>query len=264
VIERTDALVKLLENKIAIVTGGAGGIGGAQVEHFVAEGAKVVIADVAEEAGKEFVAKLGSHAVYRYLDVRDEKSWTTLIDDTVAKWGGLDVLVNTAGIAGYRTIKDVTAEYYVNMIQINQISVFLGIRAAIDPMTRRGGGSIINVSSHVGVRGAAGAIAYSSTKAAVRGMTQSAAIELAPLGIRVNALVPGIIDTPPLQRHWSADRRATARARVALNRFGSMEEAARMTVFLASDQSSYSTGADFYVDGGITLSSERAAWTKKS
>lgn len=256
--------MKLLENKVAIITGGSGGIGSAQAEHFVAEGAKVVIADVAEEAGKALAAKLGSNAVYRHLDVRDEKSWADLVAATLAQWGGLDVLVNTAGIAGYRTIKDVTAEYYMNMIQINQIGVFLGIRAAIDPMTQRGGGSIINVSSHVGVRGAAGALAYSGTKFAVRGMTQSAAIELAPLGIRVNALVPGIIDTPPIQHHWSAERRASARTRVALNRFGSMDEAARMTVFLASDQSSYSTGADFYVDGGITLSSERAAWTKKS
>ena len=256
--------MKLLENKIAIITGGSGGIGSAQAEHFVAEGAKVVIADVAEEAGKALAAKLGSNTVYRHLDVRAEKSWADVVAATLAQWGGLDVLVNTAGIAGYRTIKDVTAEYFMNMIQINQMGVFLGIRAAIDPMTQRGGGSIINVSSHVGVRGAAGAIAYSSTKFAVRGMTQSAAIELAPLGIRVNALVPGIIDTPPIQQHWSAERRASARARVALSRFGRMDEAARMTVFLASDQSSYSTGADFYVDGGITLSSERAAWTKKS
>ena len=103
--------MKLLENKVAIITGGSGGIGSAQAEHFVAEGAKVVIADVAEEAGKALAAKLGSNAVYRHLDVRDEKSWADLVAATLAQWGGLDVLVNTAGIAGYRTIKDVTAEY---------------------------------------------------------------------------------------------------------------------------------------------------------
>lgn len=255
--------MKMLENKIAIITGAAGGIGGAQAEAFVAEGAKVVIADVAEEAGKALAARLGTSAVYQTLDVRDEKSWTTLVDDTVARWGGLDVLVNTAGIVGgYRLIQDLTVERYMNLIQINQVGVFLGIRAAIAPMTKRGGGSIINVSSYGGIRASAGGLAYCSTKFAVRGITQSAALELAPLGIRVNSLVPGVIDTPPVQG-WGEDRRATVTESIALKRFGGMDEVARMTVFLASGQSSYSTGADFYVDGGATLSSNRPGPMKK-
>lgn len=255
--------MKLLENKVAIITGGAGGIGSAQVEHFVAEGARVVIADLAEEAGQALAARLGTNAVYHTLDVRDEKSWADLVAATLARWGGLDVLVNTAGIAGTRSIKDLTVERYMNMIQINQIGVFLGIRSAIDPMTQRGGGSIINVSSYAGVRAAPGAMAYSSTKFAVRAMTQSAAIELAPLGIRVNSLLPGVIDTPPVQG-WAAERRAQSMGSIAMGRFGRMDEAARMTVFLASDQSSYSTGADFYVDGGVALSSGRSPLPKRS
>ncbi|MDP3494891.1 MAG: glucose 1-dehydrogenase [Hyphomonadaceae bacterium] len=245
-----------LNGKIAIVTGGAGGIGGGQVERFVAEGAKVVIADVAEDLGTALAAKLGENAVFRHLDVRDEASWNDVVADTVSRWGGVDVLVNTAGIAGYRLIADLTVERYMNMIQINQIGVFLGIRSVIATMTERGGGSIINVSSYAGVRAGAGVAAYSSTKFAVRALTQSAAIELAPFGIRVNALLPGVIDTPPVQG-WAQDRRAASIASIPLGKFGSMDQAARMAVFLASDESSYSTGADFYVDGGVAIASGR-------
>jgi len=247
-----------LKGKVAIVTGGAGGIGGAQAKQFVAEGAKVVIADLADDPGHALAATLGESAVYQRLDVRDERSWVDAVAATVDRWGGVDILVNTAGIASYRLIQNLTVEHYMNMIQINQIGVFLGIRSVIGAMTARGGGSIINVSSYVGVRADRGRFAYSSTKFAVRAMTQAAAIELAPQGIRVNALLPGVIDTPPVQGMAPEDR-AEMTASIAMGRLGGMDEAARMTVFLASDESSYCTGADFYVDGGAAISSGSTA-----
>ena len=248
----------VLDGKVAVISGGAGGIGGAQVEEFVLEGAKVLVADMAEESGRALAERLGPNAAYHHLDVGDEASWTACVQKAVDLWGGVDTLVNTAGIAGYKLIRDTTVERYMNTIRINQIGTFLGIKSVIDSMIARGGGSIINVSSFGGVRASGGSAAYSSTKFAVRGLTQSAAIELAAYGIRVNALLPGIIDTPPVQG-WPQDRRQQQAEGLLFKRFGKMRDTARMTVFLASDDSAYCTGADFYVDGGAAISTPRPA-----
>ena len=217
-----------------------------------------VVADMAEGPGRALADRLGPNAAYQHLDVGDEASWTACVRRAVDLWGGLDVLVNTAGIAGYKLIRDTTVERYMNTIRINQIGTFMGIKSAIDPMIARGGGSIINISSHVGVRAAAGMSVYSSTKFAVRGLTQSAAIELAAYGIRVNALLPGVIDTPPIQG-WPQERREKTAEGLLFKRLGSMRDTARMTVFLASDDSAYCTGADFAVDGGAAISAPRPA-----
>ncbi len=240
-----------LDGKVAIVTGGARGQGEAEVRLFAAEGAQVVVSDVLVEPGKALAASVGDAAVFLRHDVSREDDWEAAINLAVERFGGVDVLVNNAGILHNATIAKHTLADYERVVAVNQIGVFLGIRAVIDPMTQRGGGSIVNTSSGAGLRATKYSFAYAATKYAVTGMTAAAALELARNGIRVNSIHPGVIDTPMIA---SDDPEAMSRIVRAtpMRRAGQPEEIARVVLFLASDESSYMTGAHVIVDGGLT------------
>jgi 3alpha(or 20beta)-hydroxysteroid dehydrogenase len=240
-----------LDGKVAIVTGGARGQGEAEVRLFAAEGAKVVVSDVLVDEGKALAASVGDAAVFLRHDVSREDDWEAAINLATERFGGLDVLVNNAGILHNATIAKHTLVDYERVVSVNQVGVFLGVRAAIDPMTQRGGGSIVNTSSGAGLRATKYCFAYAATKYAVTGMTASAALELARYKIRVNSIHPGLIDTPMVA---SDDPDANVRLVRAtpMRRAGQPEEIARVALFLASDESSYMTGAHMTVDGGVT------------
>jgi 3alpha(or 20beta)-hydroxysteroid dehydrogenase len=243
-----------LEGKVAIITGAAGGQGAAAARRYVAEGARVVIADVNDESGKALAVELGEAAYYRHLDVSSEDDWTGVVDEAVRELGKIDILVNNAGILFFSALVDTTLEQYERVIRINQIGTFLGMRSVIKPMTANGGGSIINTSSIEGLAAVPMLTAYSSSKFAIRGMTKVAAMELGEKGIRVNSVHPGMIDTNMVSTAAGGAEIDLTRAarKVALRRIGRPEEVAEVVVFLGSDKSSYCTGAEFVVDGGAT------------
>jgi 3alpha(or 20beta)-hydroxysteroid dehydrogenase len=242
-----------LEGRIAIVTGAARGMGAAEATLFVDEGAFVVLTDVDDDAGSALAGSLGERAQYIHHDVGDEDAWRDLVERVERTHGSVDVLVNNAGVSRGGTLESFTWEDFDLMVRVNQRGVLLGMRAMIAPMRRAGGGSIINIASAAALKGEPELIAYSGTKFAVRGMTQSAASELAPDNIRVNVIHPGVIDTPMHQQN-PADRQEWLIERIPLKRFGEAREIAEMALFLASDASSYITGTDFSVDGGFPLS----------
>ena len=238
-----------LDGKVAIITGGARGQGAAEARLFATEGARV---DDGELVAKE----LGDEAIYRHHDVTTEAGWSEIVADTVSTFGRLDVLVNNAGIFRITPISMTSADDYMTVIRVNQLSVFLGIQAVIGAMSQAGGGSIVNISSIAGLRGSPATIAYSASKWAVRGMTKVAALELASLGIRVNSIHPGIIDTPMLADLLITDEAAKSEigSRIPVGKVATPEQVARLALYLASDESDHSTGAEFVVDGGITAS----------
>ncbi len=240
-----------LDGKVAIVTGGARGQGEAEVRLFAAEGAKVIVSDVLVDAGQAVAASLGDSAAFFRQDVSREEDWEAVMNLAAERFGGLDILVNNAGILHNATIARHTLADYERVVSVNQVGVFLGIRAAIEPMRARGGGSIVNISSGAGLRATKYSFAYAATKYAVTGMTACAALELARDKIRVNSIHPGVIDTPMVA---SDDPTATDRIVRAtpLRRVGEPEEIARVALFLASDEASYMTGAHVPVDGGVT------------
>jgi 3alpha(or 20beta)-hydroxysteroid dehydrogenase len=240
-----------LDGKVAIVTGGARGQGEAEVRLFASEGAKVIVSDVLVDAGKALAESVGDAAVFLRHDVSREEDWEAAVNLATERFGGLDVLVNNAGILHNASIARHTLEDYERVVAVNQVGVFLGTRSAIKPMTDRGGGSIVNISSGAGLRATKYSFAYSATKYAVTGMTACAALELARYKIRVNSIHPGLIDTPMVA---SDDPNANDRLVRAtpLRRAGEPEEIARVALFLASDESSYMTGAHVPVDGGVT------------
>jgi 3alpha(or 20beta)-hydroxysteroid dehydrogenase len=237
-----------LDGKIAIVTGSARGMGEAEARLFVAEGAHVVVCDVRDEAGSAVAASLGDAAMFVHLDVSDEAQWTTAVDRTLERFGRLDILVNNAGIALPGSILDSTLEDYHRTVAVNQTGVWLGLRAAAPAMRVSGGGSIVNISSAAGLGASVGLAAYGTTKWAVRGLTKTAAGELAHSGIRVNSVHPGVIETDMLD-DASIPREAALHS--PLGRLGSADDVARLVLFLASDDSAYCTGSEFSVDGGI-------------
>ncbi|MEZ5234418.1 MAG: glucose 1-dehydrogenase [Acidimicrobiales bacterium] len=238
-----------LDGKVAIVTGGARGQGEAEVRLFAAEGAKVVCSDVLVDAGEALAAELGDSVVFARHDVSREEEWDAAVALAQERFGGLHVLVNNAGIAHTAPIAERTVADYEKIVAVNQLGVFLGIRAAIAPMTAAGGGSIVNISSVAGIRGIKNMIAYSASKYAVTGMTAGAALELARYKIRVNSIHPGVIQTPMLGVN---DQRVTDAMvkNTPMRRLGEPVEIARTALFLASDESSYLTGAHVPVDGG--------------
>jgi 3alpha(or 20beta)-hydroxysteroid dehydrogenase len=241
-----------LEGKVAIVTGAAQGMGAAAARRFVEEGARVVLADVRREA-ETLAASLGSGALFVPLDVTSESDWMLARETTLDAFGRLDVLLNNAGIVLAAPLAETTVADYRTVIDVNQVGVFLGMKTAVPAMSAAGGGSILNVSSIDGFVGMPNVIAYVSSKFAVRGMTKAAAIELAPLGIRVNSIHPGYIDTPMLAREASQRERLArfCEENVPVARLGRPDEVAQLAVFLASDESSYCTGAEFVADGGV-------------
>ncbi|MFC5950418.1 SDR family NAD(P)-dependent oxidoreductase [Pseudonocardia lutea] len=243
-----------LEGKVALVTGAAQGHGLAEARAFAAEGAIVVLADVAVEAGAAAAADIGGTAEFAALDVSDEAAWRSVVDGIVARHGRLDVLLNNA--ARYRTgpLLDESPQSLARLADVNLYGPFLGIQAVAKPMTAGGGGSIINVSSTAGLTGYAGHGAYGLSKWALRGLTRVAAVELAPLGIRVTCLIPGAVAGPMLESNVPPEVLADPAhwAGTPLARAGRPEEVARAAVFLASDDSSYVTATELVVDGGST------------
>lgn len=234
-----------LSGKVAIITGAARGMGEATARLFVERGAKILIADLLEE-GQQVADSLGDNAIFLKMDITSEEDWQKAIDQ-VSIFGTPNVLVNNAAILYANSIADTSAEDFLKVITVNQLGVFLGIKALAEVMKAAGGGSIINISSVDGLQSKNGISAYSSSKWAVRGLTKSAAIELGKYNIRVNSVHPGGVQTP---MHGEQEGANEFYSHHPLPRVGLPEEVAKMTAFLATDDASYSTGSEFIVDGG--------------
>jgi 3alpha(or 20beta)-hydroxysteroid dehydrogenase len=237
-----------LEGRVAIVTGGARGQGAAEAELFTREGATVFVADVLVDEGEKTAAQVG--ATFVEHDVADPEQWEALVARVVADHGHLDILVNNAGILRWERMAETSFESWNEVVAVNQTGVFLGMKAVTPQMIEQRSGSIVNISSVGGLRGASACFAYAATKWAVRGMTKGAAIELGPHGIKVNSIHPGIIDTPMM---GGADLTALASTtRVPLQRYAQPQEVAELALWLVSDDNTFSTGAEFVIDGGQT------------
>lgn len=242
--------MKRLEGKVAIITGAAQGMGASHARKFIEEGAKVVLTDLNKEKGEALSAELGENALFVSQNVTSAEDWANVVAEAEKTFGKVDVLVNNAGITMAKSILQTTEEEYRRIVEINQVSVFLGMKTVIPAMQKAGGGSIVNISSMNGL--VAGAIGYTDTKFAVRGMTKAAAIECANYGIRVNSVHPGVIATPMVVQE---DTKAAVEAfskHIPLKRVAEPEEVSNMVLYLASDESSYSTGSEFVIDGGMT------------
>lgn len=235
-----------LEGQVALVSGGARGMGEAHARALIADGALVVIADVLDEAGRELAEELGSNALYLHLDVTQEQSWADAIAATDAAFGPVSILVNNAGIANGAPLEQFSLDMWNAIIAVNLTGVFLGIKSVAPGMKRLGHGSIINISSVEGLRGESFLHGYVASKFAVRGLTKSASQELGAFGIRVNSVHPGFIETE-MTAEFSPKQ-----LQIPMHRGGKPDEVSKMIVFLASDDSSYSTGAEFVIDGGMT------------
>jgi 3alpha(or 20beta)-hydroxysteroid dehydrogenase len=241
-----------LDDKVALITGGARGQGAAEARLFAAEGAAVVLTDVLDDEGKATADAIGDAATYRHQDVRSEAEWTETVAAVVEEHGRLDVLVNNAGIFRVSPTAQTTEEEYREIIDINQVGTFLGMRAVIPTMVGAQAGSIVNISSVAGLMGGPGTVAYSASKWAVRGMTKVVAKEVAPFGVRVNSVHPGIIDTDMMSvLHEIPEAMAAVLERVPMGRVATAEEVAKVVLFLASDDSAYCTGHEFVIDGGM-------------
>lgn len=233
-----------VDGKVALISGGARGIGAASARALAAEGARVVIGDLLDEEGEAVAKDIGDAARYVHLDVRSLDDWKAAVDTAVSEFGRLNVLVNNAGIANGSAIGRFGLDKWQEIIDVNLTGPFLGIRAAADALVAAGGGSIINNSSIEGLRGTSWAHGYVASKWGLRGLTKSVAVELAPHGVRVNSLHPGLIRTP-ITEGIPDDM-----IPIPLGRPGRPEEVAAFVVFLASDESSYATGTEFVMDGG--------------
>src|SRR5712691_302608 len=246
-----------LKGKVALISGGARGQGAAEARLFAAEGAKVVIGDVLDEMCKktadDISAKVGGkNVVALHLDVTRAADWRTAVDTCERQFGGLDVLVNNAGIANVKGIEETSEEEWDSIVNINQKGVWLGMKAAVPAMRRRGGGSIINISSIYGIIGSPGSAAYHGTKGAVRLLTKAAAVQYAPEKIRVNSVHPGVIYTPMVEEGRDQQELQPVIDLTPMKRGAKPEEVAWCVLFLASDEASYVTGAELAVDGGYS------------
>lgn len=240
-----------LHGKVAIVTGGAQGMGASHVRKLVEEGAKVVITDILVDKGEALAKELGEHTIFVQLDVTKADAWEHAIKETEAVFGPVDVLVNNAGIDFMKKFIDFTEQDLQKILEVNLFSQFHGMQKILPSMQKAGGGSIINISSLEGLRGTAGNSIYNASKFAVTGLTKAVAQEYAEYGIRINSLHPGAIQTPGIEADDIKDVVAEYVQRIPMKRVGRAEEVSNMVAFLASDESSYSTGAEFISDGGI-------------
>ena len=241
-----------LDGKVALISGGARGQGAAEARLFADEGAEVVLTDVLDDEGQQVAAEVGG--TYIHHDVTSEDEWSAVVARTVDLHGGLDVLINNAGIWITTPLIGGSLEDYKRVIEVNQVGVFLGMREAAPAMIERGGGSIVNISSIAGLRGGGTAFGYTASKWAVRGMTKGAAVALGPHNIRVNSIHPGLIDTAMLHQlpNVEAGNLDQMVQRIPLGRIAEAEEVAKLALYLASDDSEYSTGSEFIIDGGLT------------
>jgi cyclopentanol dehydrogenase len=250
--------MKRLQDKVAIITGAAGGIGAAAARIFAKEGAKVLITDVQEDKLRSVATEiLEQHGIITYMiqDVSKEESWTQVIEKTLERYGTIDILVNNAGISGniVSTFEERNTEEFNQIIAVNLLSQFLGTKAVIPHMKKNKAGSIVNVSSIGGIIGSANATAYTASKGGIRSYTKGAAAELAPYNIRVNSVHPGYIATPMTKELPEAEEfQKIAVGATPLGREGLSEEVAYGILYLASGESSFTTGAELVIDGGAT------------
>lgn len=250
-----------LENKVALVSGGASGLGRAQSMTMAREGASVVVTDINEEGAQavaEEIKSAGGKAIFLHQDVTKEARWEEVIAAATSEYGSLSILVNNAGIAAGGNAEDGTLEDWNHLMSINLDAVFLGTKHAIRSMKQTGGGSIINISSIMGLIGAAGSAAYNASKGGVKLLTKSAALHCANsgYGIRVNSVHPGFIDTPMIQQIFDGPTGDAARDHLIglhpIGRLGQPQDIANGVLFLASDESSFVTGSELVIDGGYT------------
>jgi len=238
-----------VDGKTAIITGGANGMGASHARKLAAEGANVVIADISKEQGNQLQEELGNHALFLEHDVTDLEKWDEVIQKTENAFGPVNILVNNAGVSYNEQLEKFPEEEYRRVVEVNQIAVFLGMKAVVPSMKKGKNGSIINISSIGGIRGRKDNIAYSASKFAVTGMTKSAALELGQYQIRVNSIHPSLVNTGMFSEQDGGNNVASDRP---LNRVLTKEEVSNLVLHLASDESSYTTGAECVIDGGLT------------
>ncbi|MFN2372501.1 MAG: SDR family NAD(P)-dependent oxidoreductase [Cyclonatronaceae bacterium] len=251
--------MKRLENKVAIITGAASGMGAAEAKLFAKEGAKVVATDIQEEKLQDIVERIkseGGEAVAIKQDVTLKDDWDRVVEKAVKRYGQIDILINNAGIGGaegFAKLDDVDIDSWNKFMNVNSTGNFLGVKAVAPEMKKAGKGSIINTSSIAGLVGGAAGIQYSASKGANRIMSKTAAIELAPHNIRVNSIHPGFIDTPMVSVVTENKEALEASLKlIPMGRTGTPDEIANLVLFLASDESGYITGAEITIDGGFT------------
>ena len=251
-----------LDAKTAIVTGAARGIGAEIAKLFAQEGAAVLVADRRDELGEAVAQQIregSGRAAFQHLDITDESDWAVAVDAAKSAFGGVDVLVNNAGIIRVKPLVETTLEEFNKVLNTNLVGAFLGIKAVVATMRESGGGSIVNFSSVQGLEGRENMPAYTAAKFGVRGLTKTAAIELGPLGIRVNTLIPGPTRTKMTERAgWKDTDYDEAYSGYPLGRMADAIEIAKLALFLASDESSFCTGGDFAADGGVSVGKPRA------
>ena len=245
-----------LAGKVAIVTGGASGIGESTSRVFVREGAKVVIGDIDEARGNALASELGDDAVFQALDVTSESAWDAAVGAATSRWGRLDVVVNNAGMSGAKgrpVVEDVVLDDWNDVFAVNSTGVMLGTRAGIAEMRKAGGGSIINVSSIFGIVGSRAGAAYHASKGAARTFSKAAAVQYAKDNIRVNSVHPGFTDTPmTVDIHSDPEIHEFRVGMTPMGRLGKPEDIANGILYLASDESSWVTGIELVIDGGET------------
>ncbi len=243
-----------LSGRVALVTGGASGIGKATCRRLATEGAAVLVTDVQDEAGEAVAKQIeadGGRAAYRRLDVTQQADWTAAVAAVAERFGRLDVLVNNAGVGDLEAIETTSLEQYERTIAVTQTSVFLGMKAAADLLKASGHGSVVNISSIFGASGGFGTSpAYHAAKGAVRLLTKNVALHWATEGVRVNSVHPGFIDTPMLEQAKGTEVEGAIIATTPLGRLGRPEEVAAAVAYLASDDATFVTGSELYVDGG--------------
>jgi 3(or 17)beta-hydroxysteroid dehydrogenase len=246
-----------LQDKVALISGGARGMGAVEARLFAKEGAKVTIGDVLEDEGRKLEAEInaaGGEALFVRLDVTREADWQQAVEATVTRFGKLDVLVNNAGISGRGRVEDTSIEEWNRVMEVNATGVFLGSKLAIPAMRRSGGGSIINISSQLGLVGTDhSSPQYQASKGAVRLLTKATAIQYAGEGIRANSVHPGPIVTPMTEAARADPERYTLMlSRIPLGCYGQPEDVAYGVLYLASDESRWVTGSELVIDGGWT------------
>jgi 3alpha(or 20beta)-hydroxysteroid dehydrogenase len=244
-------VVRRLDGKVALISGGARGQGAAEARRFVAEGAKVVIGDVLDAEGEAVAADLGDDGAFVKLDVTSEEAWQEAVNSTVDAFGGLHVLVNNAGVlGGFTPLVRTSLEDFMRAININLVGTFLGMRTAVPAMRESGGGAIVNISSTAGMWGVPFGAGYTASKFGVRGMTKTAALEFGRYKIRVNSVHPGGVATDMTAAVGDTGDSDYYRA-IPAGRIGTVDDIANLVLFLASDESAYCTGTEFVIDGGM-------------